>query len=115
MKKNRIKYFERLKKEESFNTVYLLFDDAEAIEDKVARIVENNEPITDGAPLVYTKRSEGVKPEYDIRTDKWEIAQEKMQKVTEAKRNKIKENMGRGLPSTTTKETTEETTTEETK
>lgn len=98
MKKSRIEYFERLKKEESFNTKYLLFEDAEPIEDKVARIVENNEPITDGAPLVYTKRSEGVKPEYDIRTDKWEVAQEKMEKVTEAKRNKIKESMTKGLP-----------------
>lgn len=97
MKKERIRYFESLKMKGSFNSEYLIYDNAEPIEEKVARIVENNEPITDGVQLIYTKRSEGVKPEYDIRTDKWDIAQEKMEKVTEMKRNKIKESMAKGL------------------
>ena len=30
--------------------------EGETIEEKVARIVNNNEPITDGAPLIYTDR-----------------------------------------------------------
>ncbi len=67
--------------------------EGESIEGKVARIVENNEPITDGAPIVYTKRSEGIKPEFDIRTDKWALAQEKMEKVNGAKRTKIQEKL----------------------
>ena len=71
--------------------------EGELLEDKVKRIVENNEPISDGAMLSYTKRAEGVKPEYNIRTDKWDVAQSTMEKVSEAKKNKIKENMSKGL------------------
>ena len=42
----------------------------ESIEDKVRRIENNKEPITDGAPLVYTERKDGVQEAYDVRTDK---------------------------------------------
>ena len=57
--------------------------EGESIEQKVHRIVNNKEPIKDGAPLVYTERKDGVRPEYDIRTDKWELAVESMDKVHE--------------------------------
>lgn len=46
----------------------------ESIEVKVRRVVNQNEPITDGAPRIYTERKDGVKPEYDIRTDRFELA-----------------------------------------
>lgn len=55
--------------------------EGETIETKVARIVQNKEPITDGAPMIYTEKEQGVLPEYDIRTDKWEIAQNAMDAV----------------------------------
>lgn len=55
--------------------------EGETIETKVARIVQNKEPITDGAPMIYTEKEQGVLPEYDIRTDKWEIAQQAMDVV----------------------------------
>ena len=48
--------------------------EGETIETKLKRILTNGEPITDGAPIVYTERKDGVKPEYDIRTDKWDLA-----------------------------------------
>lgn len=87
--------------------------EGEILEDKVKRIVENNEPISDGAMLSYTKRAEGVKPEYNIRTDKWDVAQSTMEKVAEAKKNKIKENMSKGLSGQLKKEQpTEQTKTE---
>lgn len=57
------------------------FEDGETIETKVTRIVENKEPITDGAPIIYTKRDDGVIPAYNIRTDKWEIAQASMDAI----------------------------------
>ena len=57
----------------------------ETIEVKVERITQNNEPIKDGAPIIYTERRDGVLPEYDIRTDRWEIANEAMGKVTKMK------------------------------
>ena len=57
----------------------------EIIEDKVKRMTENKEPIKDGAPLVYTEKNEGVKPEHNIRTDKWAIVQEKMDAANKQK------------------------------
>lgn len=55
--------------------------EGETLEDKIERIVNNNEPITDGAPLVFTEKSQGVRPEYNIRTDRFEIAVDAMDYV----------------------------------
>jgi len=55
--------------------------EGETIEQKVERVTTNKEPIKDGAPLIYTDRNEGVKAGYDIRTDRFEIAIEAMDKV----------------------------------
>lgn len=70
----------------NYKTRYLMIgnskgSEGETIETKVARIVQNKEPITDGAPMIYTEKEQGVLPEYDIRTDKWEIAQNAMDVV----------------------------------
>ena len=54
-------------------TDYECFE-GEQIEEKVRRIVNNNEPITDGAPIIFTEKKDGVLPEYNIRTDRWDIA-----------------------------------------
>lgn len=62
----------------------------ESIETKVRRITENNEPITDGAPIIYTNRDDGVLPSYNIRTDRWEIAQQAMDAVNQANLAKSK-------------------------
>ena len=56
--------------------------EGETIEQKINRIVNNNEPITDGAPLIYTERKHGVQPDYNIRTDRFEIAIDAMDKIT---------------------------------
>ncbi len=55
--------------------------EGETIEQKIERIVDNKEPITDGAPEIYTARKEGVNSAYNIRTDRWEIATDGMDKV----------------------------------
>ena len=65
--------------------------EGESIEKKIRRIVGNNEPISDGAPIVYTEKKDGVLPQYDIRTDKWAIALEAMDKVQGARIAKSKE------------------------
>ena len=62
--------------------------EGERIEEKIARILNNKEPITDGAPPVYTERSAGVLPETNIRTDRWDVALEAMDKVTKSHRAK---------------------------
>ena len=53
----------------------------ESIEDKLERIIQQKEPITDGAPLVFTERKNGVMPEYNIRTDRFEVALDAMDAV----------------------------------
>lgn len=57
----------------------------ETIEEKVFRIVNNKDAIDDGAPLLFSERDEGVLPEYDIRTDRWEIATEAQDKLVATK------------------------------
>lgn len=88
-------------------------EEGESILTKVRRILDENEPLTDGAPLIYTPKEDGVKPEFDIRTDKWQIAINAMDKVnayklsdyTKSGRNpEIKETEKEG--ETTTGETT---------
>ena len=64
--------------------------DGEPIEAKIRRITENNEPITDGAPIVYTEKSQGVVAGYDVRTDRFEIAIEAMDRVNASKIAKSK-------------------------
>ena len=72
--------------------------EGETIETKIERILTQREPIKDGAPLIYTERNGGVLPEHDIRTDRWEVAIDAMDKVTrsqiaksEAKKEAAKE------------------------
>lgn len=59
--------------------------EGERIEQKVRRIVEDNEPIKDGAPEIYTERGDGVLAAYNIRTDRFEVAVEAMDKVTRSR------------------------------
>ena len=66
------------------------YQEGESIEDKVRRITENNEPITDGAPIIYTNREDGVLPAYNIRTDRWDVAQAAMDAVNQANLAKSK-------------------------
>lgn len=66
------------------------YQEGETLETKVKRIVENNEPITDGAPIIYTNRDDGVLPAHNIRTDRWEIAQQAMDAVNQANLAKSK-------------------------
>lgn len=56
--------------------------EGESIEQKMERVTSNKEPITDGAPLTYTERKDGVNKAYDIRTDRFEVAVEAMDKVS---------------------------------
>lgn len=62
--------------------------EGETIEMKVRRVTENNEPITDSAPEIFTEKKDGVLPGHDIRTDRFDVAIEAMDKVTGMKRAK---------------------------
>lgn len=60
------------------NTSYV----GEPLEEKIFRMLNNKEPIGDAVPLTYTDRAEGVGPEYNIRTDRWEVAVDGMDKAS---------------------------------
>ena len=67
-------------------TIHTNFLEAgESIEEKMRRVTQTNEPIDNTAPITYTERKDGVRPEYDFHTDKWEYAQNAMGKVTKTK------------------------------
>lgn len=55
--------------------------EGQTLEQKIERIVTNKEPIKGETKLIYTDRKDGVKPSYNIRTDRWEIAIDAMQKT----------------------------------
>ena len=64
----------------------------ESIEQKVRRITETNEPIKDGVEMIYTERKDKVLPQYNIRTDRFEIALDAFDKIamsTRAHRDRV--------------------------
>lgn len=63
----------------------------ESIEDKVRRVTTTGEPIEDSAPIIFQERKEGVNKAYDIRADKWDMAQEALDKIAINIREKRKE------------------------
>lgn len=59
--------------------------EGESLEDKVMRATTTNEPIENAAPLIYTDHKDGVIPDYDIRTDRWDVAQNAMDVVSRSR------------------------------
>lgn len=68
-----------------------------SIEDKMRETTMNGQPIESAAPLLYTDKKAGVLPEYDIRTDRWSIAQATVDKVVRSQIAKSQEVSG-GTP-----------------
>ena len=58
----------------------------QSIEEKLREMKESKEPIGTRADVIYTEGSEGVKPELDIRADKFDIMLERTTKATEIQR-----------------------------
>lgn len=76
----------------------------ETIEAKIRRMLNNKEPIKDGAPPIYSEREEGVLPETDIRTDKWDVALEARDQATRMKVANRELNLGEKTYDTMTPE-----------
>ena len=68
---------------ESHNVGFYVMEayEGKTIEQRCREMVETGEPIKDTSPLIYTPKEKGVRPEYNVRADKWEIAQEAMNAV----------------------------------
>lgn len=62
-----------------------------SIEEKMRETTLNGQPIESAAPLLYTDKKDGVLPEYDIRTDRWSIAQATVDKVVRSQVAKSQE------------------------
>lgn len=60
-------------------------ENGETLIKKIQRILDENEPLTDGAPMIYTPKQAGVREDCNIRTDKWEIAMSAMDRVNNYK------------------------------
>lgn len=56
--------------------------EGESIEVKMSRLLENKDGIKGGSERIFTERKEGVHPALDIRTDRWDLATEKMDAVS---------------------------------
>lgn len=69
---------------------------AEPREVKLRKIIsgESND-IEDGVfPTIYTEKKDGVKPEYDIRTDRFEVAIDAIDKINQSVANQVAKNKG---------------------
>lgn len=93
-----------LQKSHSFGKLTHPSYEGEPLEQKISRIVENKEPITDGAPMIYTEKKDGVLPQYNIRVDKWDLALDAMDRV-----NREKIAKGQAMPDDINKEEKEKT------
>ena len=62
--------------------------EAESIETKIKRLLNNGESLGTEVKPVYTMRKDGVLPQYDIRADRWDIALDAM--TTASKTNTAK-------------------------
>ncbi|UYD39186.1 MAG: hypothetical protein [Wigfec virus K19_94] len=58
--------------------------EGETIEQKIDRVVNNQEAISDEAPIIYTERKDGVIPAYDPRTDRFDVAIDAMTAVSKS-------------------------------
>ena len=69
----------------NFKGMIEMKEKGETLIKKIQRILDENEPLTDGAPMIYTPKQAGVRDDCNIRTDKWTLAMEAMDRVNSYK------------------------------
>lgn len=77
---------------------------------KIQRILDENEPLTDGAPMIYTPKEAGVRDDCNVRTDKWTLAMNAMDRVNNYKLNEYLKNGKAEAPNKAEGQTEGETT-----
>lgn len=70
--------------------------EAEPREVKLRKIISGEATnMEDGVfPTIYTEKKDGVQPEYDIRTDRFEVAIDAIDKINQTTANQIAKNKG---------------------
>lgn len=71
----------------NFKGMIEMTEKGETLIKKIQRILDENEPLTDGAPMIYTPKQAGVRDDCNIRADKWAIAMNAMDRVNNYKLN----------------------------
>ena len=71
----------------NFKGMIEMTEEGETLIKKIQRILDENEPLTDGAPMIYTPKQAGVRDDCNIRTDKWALAMDAMDRVNNYKLN----------------------------
>ena len=62
-----------------------MIEPGETLIKKCQRILDEGEPLTDGAPMIYTPKQAGVRDDCNVRADKWDIAMKAMDRVNSYK------------------------------
>lgn len=55
--------------------------EGEPLEQKLERMIANKEKMQGDTPIIFTERAKGVEPQYNIRTDRMEVAVDATTKV----------------------------------
>lgn len=55
-----------------------------SLEEQLRQATANNTPIDARAPMIYTEKKDGVLPQYDPRTDRYDLALDAIEKVQKA-------------------------------
>lgn len=71
----------------NFEGMIEMTENGETLIKKIQRILDENEPLTDGAPMIYTPKQAGVRDDCNIRADKWALAMDAMDRVNNYKLN----------------------------
>lgn len=82
----------------NFAGMIKMIDPGETLIKKCQRILDEGEPLTDGAPMIYTPKQAGVKPECNVRSDKWDIAMKAMDRVNNYKLTEYLKEGAKGAP-----------------
>lgn len=69
-----------------------VLDEGTSIEENIRAAIAGNEPIEARDEMIYTPKADGVKPEYDIRTDRQELALDATDKFSKSMRASTDEN-----------------------
>lgn len=85
----------------NFAGMIIMIEPGETLIKKCQRILDEGEPLTDGAPMIYTPKQAGVKPECNVRTDKWDIAMKAMDRVNNYKLTEYLKEGTKEAPKTT--------------
>lgn len=56
--------------------------EAKSLEREIEQAETSKQPIEANSPQIFTPRKDGVRAEHNIRTDRWDIAQNAMDKVS---------------------------------